>query len=94
MLYVTCLTIHSHLSQEQRLAGMARRAEWKYPAGVKVVSEYWRSSAPHCITTYETDSYDPILAMQLQWGDFFEFNTSPACTPEQGLAAGQKALKK
>ena len=92
MRFVLLGTIRSHLSKEQRLAGMARRAEWKYPQGLKVVGEYWRSSAPELVVIFETDKPDPMMAIDLDWGDFFQMSISPALTPEEGLAIGKKAM--
>lgn len=92
MLYVMTGTIHSHLSDDQRKAGLKRRAEWKYPQGIKVVGEFWRADAPQIISVFETDSYDPILAFTLTWGDFMEMSISPATTAEAGLAAGARLM--
>jgi hypothetical protein len=94
MLFNATSTIHSHLTQEQRMGGMKRRAEWQYPAGVKVVHEVWRSSAPHIVTTFECDSFEPILAIQLAWTDFMEMSIAPCITPEDGLRAGAAMMKK
>jgi hypothetical protein len=94
MIYVAVNTIHSHLSQQERMAGFARRAEWKWPQGIKVIGEWWRAAAPQIITVFEADSFDPILAVTTAWGDFFEIDISPATTPEAGLAAAQKMMKK
>ena len=90
MLFNAVCTIHSHLTQEQRQAGMARRAEWQYPPGVKVHSEVWRTTAPEVITTFECDTYEPIMATQLAWSDFFQMNVSPCVTPQEGLQLGAK----
>jgi hypothetical protein len=94
MLFNAVCSIHSHLSQEQRHAGLARRAEWQYPAGVKVVHEVWRATAPEIISTFECDSYEGIMAIQLAWQDFMQMNVSPAVVPEQGLQIGAKLMKK
>jgi hypothetical protein len=94
MLFNAVCTIHTHLSQEQRHAGLARRAEWKYPEGVKVVNEVWRTTAPQVITTFECNSYEPLMAIQLYWQDFMEMNVSPCTTPEEGLQIGAKLMKK
>jgi hypothetical protein len=94
MLFNAVGTIHSHLTQEQRHQGLARRAEWKYPAGVKVHHEVWRASAPEVVTSFECDSYEPIMAIQLYWQDFMQMNVSPATSPEQGLQIGAKLMQK
>lgn len=92
MLFNAVCTIHTHLNKEQRDAGLARRAEWQYPPNVKVHSEIWRTTAPEVVTTFECDTYEPIMAIQLAWGDFFQMNVSPCITPEQGLQTGAKLL--
>jgi hypothetical protein len=94
MLFNAVCTIHSHLSQEQRHAGLSRRAEWKFPQGVKVQNEIWRTTAPEVLVTFVCDSYESIMAIQLAWQDFFQMNVSPCCTPEQGLQIGAKLMKK
>jgi hypothetical protein len=94
MIFNVVGTIHTHLSQQQRHEGLARRAEWKYPTGVKVHHEIWRGSAPEVITTFECDSYEQIMSIQLYWQDFMQMNIAPATTPEQGLQIGAKLLKK
>jgi hypothetical protein len=93
MIYVGLFSIHPHLNQEQRMAGFARRAEWKYPAAVKLLGEYWRSTAPEVVTIFEASSYDQILEISAYWGDFFQMSIAPATTPEAGLAAAAKLKK-
>ncbi len=92
MIYLMTGSIHSHLNKEQRMAGFARRAEWKYPASAKVIGEYWAAKSPQITTIFEADSYDPILAIAIEWGDFMEIEVAPATTPEAGLAAAAKLL--
>jgi hypothetical protein len=94
MLFNAVCTIHSHLTQEQRHAGLARRAEWKFPAGVKVHHEVWRTTAPEVLVTFECNSYEPIMAIQLYWQDFFQMNVSPCTSPEDGLEIGAKLMKR
>ena len=94
MLFNAVCTIHSHLSQEQRHAGLARRAEWKFPQGMKVHHETWRATAPEVLVTFECDSYEPIMSITLDWQDFFQMSFSPCTTPEQGLQIGAKLMKK
>jgi len=92
MLFNAVCTIHSHLSQEQRHAGLARRAEWKYPEGVKVHQEIWRTTAPEVVTTYECDSYEQIMSIQHDWAHFMLMNVSPCTTFEDGLKIGAKLM--
>lgn len=92
MRYVLIGTIRSHLSKEQRQAGFARRAEWKYPDGMKIIGEYWRTSAPELVAVFEADAPDPLMKLDMDWGDFFQLSITPALTPEEGLSIAQKVL--
>lgn len=93
MLYVMTASIHSHLDKEARMAAFGRRAEWQYPQGVNLIGEWWRANAPQIVSVFEADSYDPILALSVEWGDFMEISIAPATTPDAGLAAAAKVLQ-
>jgi len=93
MLYVMLGTIHHHLTKEQRMAAYARRAEWSFPKGIEVKGEYWSASAPQILCVLETESYDPIQAITMEWSDFMEMRFTPCTTPEAGLKAAQKLGK-
>ena len=92
MLFNLVGTVHSHLTAEQRHAGLRRRAEWKYPKGVTLVHECWRSAAPEFVSTFECDSYEAIMSVQFDWDDFMQVSISPATLPEQGLQIGGKLM--
>lgn len=65
---------------------IARRAQWQYPEGVRVVAEYWlQTSNPLVITIFEADSIAPIMAISTEWGDVFDITVVPAVTAEEGL---------
>jgi hypothetical protein len=94
MLYVATLTFHAGLTKEQRDNALARRAEWKYPEGLKVIGEYWPATPPHVISIFEASSYEPIMELMFTWQDVFDFTVSPATTPQEGLVIGAKLLGK
>jgi len=94
MLYLLQGTIHKHLDKGGRLGGYRRRAEWNFPAGVKVVGEWWRASAPQVVVVFEAQQYDPILEITAEWGDFMEIDIAPCTTPDAGLAAARKFMGK
>ena len=73
---------------------LARRAEWQYPEGLRVVAEYWPQSGEYAVITIaEADSALPILAAIAPWSDIFEFTVAPVVTAEEGLRAAQQMLK-
>lgn len=92
MMYLMTGSIRPHLTKDERMAGFARRAAWKYPAGMKVIGEWWAARPPHINTIFECDSYDPILAVAIDWGDFMEVEVTPVTTPEEGLASAAKMM--
>jgi len=64
----------------------ARRLQWQYPDGMRVVAEYWlQTSDPAVIIVAEGDSVVPIMATIAQWDDVFDITVIPAITAEEGL---------
>ena len=70
---------------------IARRAQWQYPEGLKLVAEYWcLANDPQVVTIFEADSVAPILAAAAPWGDVFDITVVPAITAEEGLQLAQQ----
>jgi hypothetical protein len=70
--------------------GVARRAQYQPPPGVRLVAEYWlQSSDPATIVILEADGVAPLMAIRAAWGDVFDITFVPAMTLEEGLAAAQ-----
>ncbi len=64
----------------------ARRLEWQYPDGLRVVGEYWlQTSDPAVIVIAEADSAAPMMATIAQWDGVFDITVIPAITAEEGL---------
>ena len=94
MLYVMSLSWRSGLTREQMDEALIRRSQWKYPAGMKVVGEYWLASPPTVISIFEADDYEPIMEVGNTWEDVFEIKTAPATTAEEGLQMGQRIMER
>jgi len=74
-------------------ARVARRAQWKYPAGVKVIGEYWLLRPdPVLVLISEADSPEPIMSALADWDDLMDLTVTPAMTAEQGLKAAAAIL--
>lgn len=70
--------------------GIARRAQWKYPEGIRVLGEYWTVGGEYdLVVVMEADNIGPVMAAQMAWADAFEFHTAPAVTAEEGIRLGQ-----
>ena len=68
---------------------VARRAGWKYPAGMRAVAEYWLETSdpalPGLIVIAEADDPIPMMRAIADWDDFMDLTVVPAITAEQGL---------
>jgi uncharacterized protein with GYD domain len=71
----------------------ARRVQWQYPEGVRVVAEYWLQGNPRVISIIEADSIAPIMAVAIEWGDVFDITVLPAITAEDGLELAKQMMQ-
>lgn len=95
MLYVAILNWKPGLSREQQHGALARKAQWQYPAGIRVVGEFWPAThAPAVIAVFEADDFAPIMEVILTWQDVFDMQFFPATTPEEGLRLGSEVLQR
>ncbi len=65
---------------------IARRVSWEYPAGMRMVAEYWpMSTEVAVIAVAEADNVASIMKSIVDWDDVFDLTVVPAMTAEQGL---------
>jgi hypothetical protein len=65
---------------------IARRVSWEYPAGMRMVAEYWpMSTEVAVIAVAEADNVASIMTAIVDWDDVFDLTVVPAMTAEQGL---------
>ena len=82
MLFVTLCKVKAATTRERT----ARRLEYKYPEGLKVIAEYWlQSEDPSVIVITESDSAAVGFAALSAWDDVFSMTVIPAITAEEGL---------
>ncbi len=90
MLFVALLKATASTPKER----IARRAEWQYPEGQRLVAEYWLQTAdPTVVSIFESDSVAPIMATLAEWGDVFDITVVPAVTSEEGLELAQQMMQ-
>ncbi len=75
------------------MENIARRAQWQYPEGVRVVGEYWLQGDPTVVSIFEADSVAPIMAITTQWADVFNITVLPAVTAEEGLELAKQMMQ-
>ena len=91
--YVALLTFRASAPATERDAGLIRRAGWEYPAGIKLIAEYWPvSSAVQVVSIFSTEDPAAILELEFQWNDIFDIDVSPAVSAEDGLRIGPEVF--
>jgi uncharacterized protein with GYD domain len=87
MLFVALLEVTGGTPAER----IARRADWQYPEGIKLIAEYWLQDDNYAVVSiFEADDNAAIFDISAQWGDVFNIKVVPAVTGEQGLQLAQQ----
>jgi hypothetical protein len=83
MLFVIIGKAKAGSSGKERIA---RRVSWEYPAGMRMVAEYWpMSTEAAVIAVAEADNPASIMRAIVDWDDVFDLTVMPAMMAEQGL---------
>ena len=52
--------------------GVARRMQWDYPEGVRVLGEYWlETESPRVVSVMEADGMEAFGQIRMHWNDMF-----------------------
>lgn len=72
---------------------IARRLQWSYPPGMKVIAEYWlQTDDPNIVVIAEGDDIGPMMAAITEWDDVMSWTVIPAVTAEQGMEMAKKTM--
>jgi hypothetical protein len=89
--YVALLRFRSAATTAERDAALARRAGWQYPAGVRLIAEYWPMAADvQVVSIVNTDDPATMFEFVLEWSDVFDIDIHPALSAEDGLRVGSE----
>jgi hypothetical protein len=91
MLFVNLMTLKPNLSRLQIDEAAQRRAKWKYPAGLKLVAEYWLQGSTNVLAIIDAEHAGNLLQLSYAWNDVFDIATHPVVTAEEGLRFLQQA---
>src|SRR5271169_1183421 len=73
--YVALLRFRPASTTAERDAALARRAGWQYPAGVRLIAEYWPMAADvQVVSIVNTDDAATIFEFVLEWADVFDID--------------------
>jgi hypothetical protein len=72
---------------------IARRMNWKYPAGLRLIAEYWLQSSDLTMTSIaEAENVGSIMSAFADWDEVFEITVVPAVTAEEGLQFAKQLM--
>jgi hypothetical protein len=87
--YVALLKFRSSVPAAERDGALMRRASWQYPKGIRMIAEYWPvSSEVTVVSIFAADSFEPVMELELEWGDVFDIDVHPAVAADEGLRIG------
>ena len=73
---------------------IARRVQWQYPEGMRVLGEYWlQTPDPTIIMIFEADNIAPIMAATAEWDDYFNITVVPAISAKDGLQLAKQMMQ-
>ena len=64
---------------------IARRAEYKFPEGIKLIAEYWSPSQPAVIAIVEAPDATALMMNTINWLDTFDVQVLPVSDYQEGL---------
>ena len=93
MKFVALWSLKEGVDQLKLAEVVGRRAEFKFPKGIKLLGEYWSSRAsPAVISIFEADDAAALMINTVVWVDALEADVFPVSTFEEGLEKLSKHL--
>ena len=91
--FVALLRFRPSTTSAERDAALIRRAGWKYPAGLRVIAEYWPTgSALQVVSIFSADDFASVMELQFEWNDVFDIDIYPAISADDGLRVGPEVF--
>jgi hypothetical protein len=91
--YVALLTFRASTTAAERDAALGRRAAWQYPAGARMIAEYWPlAGSVQVISIFSTDSFASAMELFFEWSDVFDVAIHPAVSADEGLRVGPEVF--
>jgi hypothetical protein len=88
MKFVLLWSLKANVDQLAMAELMGRRAEYKFPKGMKVLNEYWTSKAsPAVVQIIEAKESAPLMINTVNWIDVMTVDIFPVIEWEEGLKA-------
>jgi len=86
MKFAVLFSLKENVTQAKILESAARRREFKFPEGVKLLEEYWTPvQSPAVIALFEATDPAALMLNSIAWVDTFEVQVVPIVEYKEGL---------
>ncbi len=86
MKFVALWSLKEGVDQARLGEVLRRRAQWTFPAGLRLIAEYWSAqSRPAVISIFEAEDAAILLVNSVAWLDAMDVELYPVVTWEEGL---------
>ena len=93
--YVARLAFRPSVNGAERDAALLRRAAWEYPAGIRMLAEYWPMADDlQVVAIFSADEIGAVWELVAEWEDVFDIDVSPAVSAEEGLRIGEDVFSR
>jgi hypothetical protein len=91
--FVALLSFRPSVPAADRDGALMRRATWNYPAGIRLIAEYWPAAASvQVVSIFSADNFEAVLELELEWNDVFDIAIHPAVSADEGLRMGPEVF--
>ena len=88
MKFIALWSLKDSVDQMGMAELMGRRADYKFPKGIKILGEYWTSQdSPAVIQIVEANDSAPLMINTVNWIDLMTVDIFPVVEWEEGLKA-------
>jgi hypothetical protein len=86
MKFVALWSLKEGVDQLKLAEVIGRRAEFKFPKGMRPIAEYWSpKGSPAVINIFEADDAASLMINTVAWADALTVDIFPVTTWEEGL---------
>lgn len=95
MKFLCMFDMKENVAQSKVAETIARRSEYHFPEGSKLIAEYWTpAQSPTVVAIVEAEDAAPLLQNSVAWLDVFDCRVIPVIEWKEGAQKLAKAFKK
>ncbi len=95
MKFLCLFDIKENVSQAKIAESIAKRSEYKFPEGTKLLAEYWTAAqCPSVVAVIEATDPSQLMLNSVAWMDVFEVRVTPCLDWHEASQKLAKAFPK